>query len=136
MSFTEEILKQEREQEWRSELRKTMKAKERTSIPRVHMPENDPNVRNKNHMEVNVGLSEEQALNEAKRCIDCANPTCITGCPVGINIPKFIKRIEQGDFLEAAKVLKETNALPAVCGSCRTALTRPRAGSRAPAFCT
>ena len=116
MSFSEEILKQEREQEWRAELRKTMKAKERTGIPRVRMPENDPNVRNKNHMEVNIGLSEEQALNEAKRCIDCANPTCITGCPVGINIPKFIKRIEQGEFLEAAKVLKETNALPAVCG--------------------
>ncbi|MBN1182808.1 MAG: NADPH-dependent glutamate synthase [Bacteroidales bacterium] len=116
MSFTEEILKQEREQDWRAELRKTMKAKERTSIPRVHMPENDPNARNKNHMEVNIGLSEEQALNEAKRCIDCANPTCITGCPVGINIPKFIKRIEQGNFPEAAKVLKETNALPAVCG--------------------
>lgn len=116
MPFTEEIIKQEREQQWRVELRKKTKTKERTSIERISMPENDPDVRNKNYIEVNIGLSEEQAVQEATRCIDCANPTCITGCPVEINIPKFIKKIEAGDFLEAAKVLKETNTLPAVCG--------------------
>lgn len=112
----QDYLKEERQQPWREELRKSMKAKERTDIPRVKMPEEDPVVRAASHTEVNLGLPEEWAIKEARRCLDCANPTCITGCPVGINIPKFIKRIEQGDFLEAAVVLKETNALPAVCG--------------------
>ena len=65
---------------------------------------------------MNLGLNEEQALTEAKRCLDCANPGCMTGCPVGIDIPRFIKHIEKGEFLEAAKTLKETSALPAVCG--------------------
>lgn len=111
-----EYLKAERSQEWRLELRKSIKAKDRTQKERVVMPEADPNIRNKNYEEVNKGLVPEQAIIEASRCLDCANPTCITGCPVGINIPKFIKRIEQEDFLEAAKVLKETNTLPAVCG--------------------
>jgi glutamate synthase (NADPH/NADH) small chain len=111
-----EYLKKERSQEWRVELRNNFKTKERIQLERLHMPEQDPEVRNKNFTEVNLGLTEEQAIHEARRCIDCPNPTCITGCPVGINIPKFIKRIEAGDFLEAAKVLKETNALPAVCG--------------------
>ncbi len=111
-----EYLKAERSQEWRTELRKSMKAKERTSKERVHMPERDPNIRNKNIDEVNLGLTAEMALEEAQRCLDCPNPTCITGCPVGINIPKFIKKIETNDFLGAAVVLKETNALPAVCG--------------------
>ncbi|MBU1720189.1 MAG: NADPH-dependent glutamate synthase [Bacteroidetes bacterium] len=112
----QEYYKAERAQEWRAALRETIKTKDRTKIERVHMPENDPNVRNKNHMEVNIGLNAEQAIQEASRCIDCANPTCITGCPVGINIPKFVKKIEARDFLGAAAVLKETNALPAVCG--------------------
>ncbi|MDX2442816.1 MAG: NADPH-dependent glutamate synthase [Bacteroidales bacterium] len=111
-----EYLKAERSQEWRLELRKSIKAKDRTQKERVAMPEADPNIRNKNYEEVNKGLVPEQAIIEASRCLDCANPTCISGCPVGINIPKFIKRIEQEDFLEAAKVLKETNTLPAVCG--------------------
>ncbi|MFO7755391.1 MAG: NADPH-dependent glutamate synthase [Bacteroidales bacterium] len=116
METIQEILKSERQQDWREELRKSKKAKERTSVERVKMPEQDPHVRNKNHKEVNTGLTEEMALKEAQRCLDCVDPTCITGCPVSINIPKFIKRIEQGNFLESAKVLKETNALPAVCG--------------------
>jgi glutamate synthase (NADPH/NADH) small chain len=63
-----------------------------------------------------LGLSIEQAVGEATRCLDCIDPTCIKGCPVGINIPKFIKYIEAGQFHDAAKALKETNALPAVCG--------------------
>ena len=66
--------------------------------------------------EVNQGLTAEQAVTEAKRCLDCANPGCMEGCPVGIDIPRFIKNIERGEFLEAAKTLKETSALPAVCG--------------------
>jgi glutamate synthase (NADPH/NADH) small chain len=105
-----------RKQEWREALRKSMKAKERTDIPRVRMSELDPVYRSRNKEEVNLGLTAEQALTEAKRCVDCANPTCITGCPVGIDIPGFIKNIERGEFLEAAKTLKLTSALPAVCG--------------------
>ncbi len=102
---------------WREELRKSLKPKERTSIERVKMNELDPVYRSHNRKEeVNQGLTEEQALTEAKRCLDCANPSCMTGCPVSINIPAFIKNIERGEFLEAAKVLKQTSALPAVCG--------------------
>ena len=102
---------------WREELRKAMKPKERTAIPRVKMNELDPEYRSHTRLEeVNQGLTAEQARTEASRCLDCANPTCMTGCPVGINIPFFIKNIERGEFLEAAKVLKETSALPAVCG--------------------
>jgi glutamate synthase (NADPH/NADH) small chain len=111
-----EYLKAERSQEWRAELRTSLKTRERVQLERLSMPEQEPDVRNRNFLEVNLGLTEEQAVHEARRCIDCPSPTCITGCPVGINIPKFIKKIEAGLFLEAAKVLKETNTLPAVCG--------------------
>ena len=102
---------------WRQELRKSMKPKERMAIERVVMNELDPEYRSHSRREeVNRGLTEEQALVEAKRCLDCANPGCIEGCPVGIDIPRFVKNIERGEFLEAAKTLKETSALPAVCG--------------------
>ena len=101
---------------WREDLRKSMKAKERTDISRVHMNELDPEYRSHNREEVNQGLTLEQAMQEAKRCLDCVNPGCISGCPVEINIPKFVKNIERGEVLEAAKTLKETSALPAVCG--------------------
>ena len=102
---------------WREELRKSMKAKDRTGIERCKMPELDPVYRATTRTEeVNQGLTVEQAMTEAKRCLDCANPTCMQGCPVGINIPSFIKNIERGEFLNAARVLKSTSALPAVCG--------------------
>ena len=102
---------------WREALRKSMKAKERTGIERCKMPELDPVYRATTRVEeVNQGLSVEQAMTEAKRCLDCANPTCMQGCPVGINIPSFIKNIERGEFLNAARVLKSTSSLPAVCG--------------------
>jgi glutamate synthase (NADPH/NADH) small chain len=108
---------EERALPWREELRKSMKAKERTDISRVHMPELDAEYRSHNRVEeVNLGLTAEMAMQEAKRCLDCANPTCMQGCPVGIDIPRFVKNIERGDFAEAAKTLKETSALPAVCG--------------------
>ncbi len=107
----------DRNAEWRKQLRATMKPKERTAIPRVIMPELDPEYRATTRLEeVNTGLTKEQALTEAKRCLDCANPTCIEGGPVGVNIPSFVKNIERGQFLAAAKVLKNTSALPAVCG--------------------
>ncbi len=111
-----EYLKEQRNQPWREELRKSMKAKDRTSMERVRMPEEEPEIRNKSIIEVNCGLTEEMAVSEARRCLDCVDPTCMTGCPVGINIPKFIKNIEAGNFAGAAVTLKETNALPAVCG--------------------
>ena len=105
-----------RAEAWREALRQTMKPKERTAIPRVKMNELDPDYRSHNNEEVNQGLTKEQALREAQRCLDCATPTCMEGCPVSIQIPTFIKNIERGNFLEAARVLKETSALPAVCG--------------------
>ncbi|MEZ5069666.1 MAG: NADPH-dependent glutamate synthase [Bacteroidales bacterium] len=108
--------KKEREQDWRVEVRARMKNKDRTTLDRVRMPEQEPDRRRANFEEVNLGLDAGQAMAEASRCLDCPDPTCITGCPVGINIPKFIKRIERGEFGEASRALKETNALPAVCG--------------------
>lgn len=105
-----------RSEPWRETLRKSMKNKERTDIPRVHMNELDATYRSHNKEEVNTGLTAEQAQQEAQRCLDCPNPTCMEGCPVSINIPAFIKNIERGEFLEAARTLKETSALPAVCG--------------------
>ena len=117
MAISTDILKEERKATWRDDLRKKLKNKDRMMIPRVKMPEKDPAERTRfQDVEVNTGLTCEQAVNEASRCMDCANPTCIEGCPVSINIPKFIKYIENEDFLEAASVLKETNTLPAVCG--------------------
>ncbi|MBN2164994.1 MAG: NADPH-dependent glutamate synthase [Marinilabiliaceae bacterium] len=116
MSVNPDYLKEEREQEWRVVLRSQKKNKERTDLVRVHMTEVDPKIRVQSNIEVNQGLSEDDAVNEAQRCLDCPNPTCITGCPVEINIPKFIKNIERREFLEAAKVLKQTSTLPAVCG--------------------
>ena len=108
---------EDRDAPWRAELRAKMKAKERTAIPRARMNELDAEYRSHSRREeVNLGLTKEQALVEAQRCLDCAKPSCMEGCPVGIHIPTFIKNIERGEFLEAARVLKETSALPAVCG--------------------
>ena len=102
---------------WRKELAASMKPKERGEIERCVMGELDPVYRATTRTEeVNTGLTVEQALTEAKRCLDCAKPSCMEGCPVSINIPSFVKNIERGQFLEAAKVLKATSALPAVCG--------------------
>lgn len=107
----------DRNAEWRKALRDAMKPKERKGIARVQMPELDPTYRATTRTEeVNLGLTKEMAMTEAKRCLDCAKPTCVEGCPVNINIPSFIKNIERGQFLAAAKVLKNTSSLPAVCG--------------------
>lgn len=107
----------DRNADWRKALRQSMKPKERMSIPRVNMPELSPEYRiTTRYEEVNKGLTKQMALTEAKRCLDCAKPTCMEGCPVNIDIPSFIKNIERGQFLAAAKVLKNTSALPAVCG--------------------
>lgn len=94
-----------------------LKAKDRMKIPRVKMPELDPVYRATTRTEeVNIGLTPEMAVREAQRCLNCKHPSCVEGCPVNINIPGFIKEIEKGEFLKAASILKETSALPAVCG--------------------
>ena len=117
MTEQEQLIASRRAEPWREELRKQMKNKERTEIPRVKMNELDPEYRSHTRREeVNLGLTAEQARREAQRCLDCPKPTCMQGCPVGIQIPSFIKNIERGEFLEAARILKETSALPAVCG--------------------
>lgn len=114
---TQELIAARRAEPWREALRKSKKNKERTDIPRVEMNELDAEYRSHTRLEeVNLGLTPEQAVQEAARCLDCPNPTCMNGCPVGIHIPTFIKNIERGEFLEAARTLKETSALPAVCG--------------------
>ena len=94
-----------------------LKAKDRVKIPRVRMPELDPAYRATTRLEeVNQGLTAEMAMREAQRCLDCKHPSCVEGCPVNINIPGFIKQIEKGEFIEAVRILKQTSALPAVCG--------------------
>ena len=106
-----------RDSEWRKELRAAMKPAERKAIERVTMPELVPVYRATTRTEeVNQGLTKQMAVREAHRCLDCGKPACVEGCPVNINIPSFIKNIERGQFLAAAKVLKSTSALPAVCG--------------------
>jgi glutamate synthase (NADPH/NADH) small chain len=101
---------------WRKELRKSIPVKERTKIPRQKMPEREPEERNKDFGEVNLGQLAETARREAQRCMDCANPQCVAGCPVSIDIPAFIKLVEIGDFVGSLRKIKETNALPAICG--------------------
>lgn len=106
-----------RDADWRVALRKAVKPKERMAIERCEMRELPPAYRARSlKEEVNRGLTMAQAQREARRCLDCANPGCVEGCPVSIDIPRFIKNIERGEFGEAAATLKETSALPAVCG--------------------
>lgn len=95
---------------------KRLTPKERMAIPRVQMPELDAGQRRVNFQEVNLGLSERQAIMEAMRCLQCQSKPCVEGCPVGIHIPLFIEAIAEADFLRAARVLQRDNALPAVCG--------------------
>lgn len=118
MSDNKESIQQltDRNTAWRAELRKAIATPQRTAIPRVRMTELDPAYRITNSEEVAQGLTAEQALVEASRCLDCPNPTCVTGCPVNINIPSFIKNIQREHFGDAARVLRDTSALPAVCG--------------------
>jgi glutamate synthase (NADPH/NADH) small chain len=80
------------------------------------MPSQDPNVRNKNFLEVALGYTEEMAIDEAKRCINCANKPCVSGCPVGIDIPGFIAEVAKGDFEAAYDIISRQSSLPAVCG--------------------
>ncbi|MFQ5863120.1 MAG: NADPH-dependent glutamate synthase [Candidatus Brocadiales bacterium] len=90
--------------------------KDAHKLPRTHMPERDARRRSKDWDEVPAGYTPEMAQKEAVRCLQCKRPLCVIGCPVGIDIPAFIKLIAEGDFVAAAKKIKETNSLPAVCG--------------------
>ena len=101
---------------WRVELRKALTAKERTEIERTVMPMAESSSRGRSCVEVNKGVSAERAGLEATSCLDCPTPTCVEGCPVGIAIPDFIKNIQRGDIAGAAAILRQTSALPAVCG--------------------
>ena len=80
------------------------------------MPEQDPNVRNKNFKEVTLGYTAEMAINEAKRCLQCKKPHCVEGCPVNIHIPEFIHEVAEGNFEKAYEIITDTNALPALSG--------------------
>ena len=88
----------------------------KVKIPRHEMPCQDPKVRAQNFEEVALGYTQETAVEEAKRCLQCKDPKCREGCPVEVLIPEFIKKIAEEDFLEAGKILKIKNSLPAVCG--------------------
>lgn len=114
--ITKEDIIASRDDQWRQELRNGLSAKERTAIPRVEMPHLNPEQRVTCSEEVNSGLNGQQAVMEATRCMDCPDPQCITGCPVSINIPGFIKNIQRGRLDIAAAVLRHTSSLPAVCG--------------------
>ena len=91
-------------------------AKANMSLTKNPMPSQDPNVRNKNFQEVALGYTEEQALDEAKRCLNCKNKPCMQGCPVMVHIPEFIEKVAAGEFEEAYQIISNTSALPAVCG--------------------
>ena len=83
---------------------------------KVEMPVQDPNVRNKNFDEVALGYTEEMAVEEATRCINCKNKPCMGGCPVKVRIPEFIEKVANKEFEEAYKIITTTNGLPAICG--------------------
>lgn len=86
------------------------------SLEKVKMPEQDPNVRNKNFDEVSLGYTKELAMEEATRCLNCKHQPCKTGCPVGVPIPEFIAEVAKGDFDKAYDIITTENALPAICG--------------------
>ena len=86
------------------------------SLTKVPMPEQDPNVRNKNFLEVATGYTEEMAMEEASRCLNCKNKPCVNGCPVNVRIPEFIAKVAEGKFEEAYEIITSTNSLPAISG--------------------
>ncbi|MHC1747048.1 MAG: NADPH-dependent glutamate synthase [Cellulosilyticaceae bacterium] len=86
------------------------------SLEKIKMPEQDPNIRNKNFKEVSLGYTKEQAIEEATRCLGCKQRFCVAGCPVNVPIPEFIHEVASGNFEEAYKIITKENALPAVCG--------------------
>lgn len=113
----QELIKERRNWDWRTELRKAHPNKERIQLDKTAMPELPIQQRITSfHEEVALGYSMEEAMAEARRCLDCPNPGCVEGCPVGIHIPSFIKLIEKGQMIDAVNIIRETSSLPAVCG--------------------
>jgi glutamate synthase (NADPH/NADH) small chain len=104
------------EKDWRKDLRRSILVKDRLKIGRRPMPQRPADERNKDFVEVNSGLGPDEAVEEARRCLDCAKPACVGGCPVRIDIPTFIKLVEKGEFAAAAAKIREANSLPAICG--------------------
>ena len=86
------------------------------TMTKTPMPEQDPNVRNKNFLEVSLGYTAEMAMEEARRCLGCKKPMCVQGCPVNIHIPEFIHEVAEGNFLKAYEIITDTNSLPALSG--------------------
>ncbi len=86
------------------------------SLTKVPMPEQDPNVRNKNFLEVAMGYTEEMAMEEASRCLNCKHKPCVSGCPVNVRIPEFVAKVAEGKFEEAYEIITSTNSLPAISG--------------------
>lgn len=112
----QELIQSRRDEAWRAELRKEFSTKERTSIPRQEMPRLEGAERMQAfYNEVNLGLTEEQALTEARRCLDCPKPGCMKGCPVSIHIPTFIKHIERGELAQARDIITQTSSLSSIC---------------------
>ena len=116
--------------------RPPLSAKERMAIDRVAMPEQDARARAGNFREVNLGLTYQLAMLEAERCLQCPKPYCVDGCPVRVNIPKFIKLLREGDLPGAAESLLDDNALPCVTGrvcpqesQCEKVCLRAKTGS-------
>ena len=97
-------------------MKNDLTAKERMAIPRHDMPEQSPEIRKNNFEEVPLGYSEETAIKEAQRCLQCKKPKCVQGCPVNVHIPEFINKVAEGDFDAAQEILLDTNSLPAICG--------------------
>ena len=99
------------------------------SLKKNPMPSQEPDVRNKNFDEVALGYTEEMAIDEAKRCLNCKNPKCVNGCPVNVHIPEFIAKVAEGKFDEAFGVITSTNSLPAICGRVCPRRTSARASA-------
>jgi glutamate synthase (NADPH/NADH) small chain len=122
VNFQELVLRQqmynreERRAMWDHTCKLDAQIKIRKTKKRERMPEQDPKLRIQNFKEVALGYTRENALKEAARCLGCKKPACVEGCPVNVQIPEFIKKLKDGDFMGAIHVIKETNSLPAVCG--------------------
>ena len=94
----------------------TLSPKDRMAIPAQEMPVGEPKTRARQMTEVALGYTSEQAIVEANRCLQCKNQPCVLGCPVNVQIPRFVAQVALGKFKEAADIIKETNLLPALCG--------------------
>ena len=93
-----------------------MSDKKKLNLNRVSMPKQSPEERRRNFLEVAYGYSQEEAVGEADRCLQCKKPRCIEGCPVGIDIPAFIEAVREGDMGRAVRIIKDKNSLPGICG--------------------